>query len=178
MYRHGRNDGRIDRTMFVPLLRGGLPLHRKSFHLIQHVPTVQDFPKHRVNVVQMWLPFVCYEKLRSVGIHSRIGHAHLSPLVVDIVRVKFVLEFPSPYRFAALASPGRISSLNHESFDVSMECGPVVITAGAQGEEIERRSLRRVAEDLDFYIAKAGVEGDRHDERQSLTHQLDVWAQM
>mmetsp|Transcript_17926 Transcript_17926/g.34180 ORF Transcript_17926/g.34180 Transcript_17926/m.34180 type:complete len:217 (+) Transcript_17926:160-810(+) len=165
MYRHPLDHRRIQRPMLILLLRQRfrrISLDRKSLHLIQYVPTVQHFPQNGINIIQMRLSLICYEKLRLVAIAPRVGHAHLTPLIMRIVRMEFVLECPSPYRFSAFSRSGRIATLDHEAFHVAMKGGAVVVAAGAECEEIEGGSRCSVAEDFDFDIAEAGMESDGH----------------
>ena len=108
----------------------------------------------------MRLAFVCYKKLTRIGIYARIRQAHHSAFIVCIVSVEFIPKFASPNRFASLSRTCGIAALDTKAFDIPMKGGPIVIAAGAQGEEIKRGSLRRVAKHLDFYITEAGVESD------------------
>ncbi len=165
MYRHPLDHRRIQRPMLILLLRQSfrrIPLDRKPLHLIQNIPTVQHFPKNGINIIQMRLSLVYDEKLRFVAIAPRVGHAHLTPLIVRIVRMEFVFERPSPYGFSAFSRSGWIAALDHEAFHVAVEGGSVVVAAGAKCEEIEGGSRGCVAEDFDFDVAEAGVESDGH----------------
>lgn len=162
MYCHARYDWWINWAVLVPIFFGRRPLHRKPFYLIQDLPPIQHLSKHGVDVVQMRLAFVRDEKLRSVRVHPRIGHAHDAPLVVHIVGVEFVLKFAAPDRLAALPRARGVAALHHESFHVAMERRAVVIAARAEGEEIEGGALGRVAEHLDFDVSQAAVESDGH----------------
>ena len=143
MYRHGPYHRGIDGPRFVALLHCGGPLHRQPLELIEHVPPVDDFAKNCIDIVQVWLPLVCYEELRPIRVGAGIclnssvwsvrtrenrttlaantgtDHADLSSFVMSIVVMEFILELPTPYRLSPLSRPRGIAPLDHEALDIS-----------------------------------------------------------
>lgn len=79
---------------------------------------------------------------------------------MHIVRMKFVLEFATPNGFAALAGARGIASLYHEPFEISVKRRSIIVSAGAEGEEIEGSSLCRVTVDFNFHVTEVGMECD------------------
>lgn len=80
VYCHFLYHRRFDRLVLVSLL-GCLPSeHRKPFHLIQHLPSIQNTTKHGMQIVQMGLALVQQEKLGSIGIRTFVGHAQHATL--------------------------------------------------------------------------------------------------
>ena len=67
VYGNALDHRRVDRAVFIPLLRRRLPLHRQSFHLIEDVPPVEDPSEYRVNVVQVRLSLVREEELHTAS---------------------------------------------------------------------------------------------------------------
>jgi hypothetical protein len=59
---------------------------------------------------------------------------------------------------------GRIAPLGHETFDIAVEDGAIVLSSGGQGEEIKGSPRAGIAKDLAFDVADRSVDSDRHEE--------------
>lgn len=53
---------------------GRLVFQGETFPLVKSIKAIQNLPKHRVHVVQVWLRLVQDEELRFVGVGSSISH--------------------------------------------------------------------------------------------------------
>lgn len=126
MYSDPLNNRRIHRSVGHALLRS--TLHRQAFHGIQCVPPLQHPTKYRIDIIEMGLSLIRYEKLRSVGTRTLVGHAEHSAPIVDIVGMEFIIKRAAPYAFPALACAGGIPTLHHETLHVAMKYCAVVVT--------------------------------------------------
>eukprot|EP00965_Chrysotila_dentata_P073839 2438996-Pleurochrysis_carterae.AAC.5 len=57
-------------------------------------------------------------------------------------------ELGAPNRCAALARVRRIAPLDHETFDVAVEEGAVIVAGCSKGKKVECRPRNRVAKNL------------------------------
>ena len=94
------------------------------------------------------------EELASVGIGTRIRHGHdatpITTLVQGRVSLNLVGERSSPIAFSASAVATRISALNHEAFDDTVERHSIVVTMLGQQAKILHRFGRILFEELEF----------------------------
>jgi hypothetical protein len=74
---------------------------------------------------------------------------------------ELVGELGAPDGGAALAGAGGVAALDHEALDVAVEDGAVVVAAGAEGQEVLRRTGHLVAEHLALDVAQVRVQRHR-----------------
>jgi hypothetical protein len=99
-----------------------------------------------------------------IGIGTSVSHGKSSATVVQIVGMKFIGKghFVSPNGRFVSRYVGRISALNHETTDISMENGSIVLSRCGQGQEIKGGARTSVAKDFAFQVSDGGVDSDRH----------------
>lgn len=134
------------------LLGGRTGRRTEGFDFLDNFIAVLDLPKDNVLAIQPLAPGGRDEKLRSVGVLARVGHAqHTGGVVgdVELVLIPFVLEFFAVDGLSAgSVAPGEVTSLAHESRDDSVEDTSLVVEwlaaltdalfSGAQGSEVFR----------------------------------------
>jgi hypothetical protein len=165
MHRDRGQDGRIQRTVLQFFLGRRVSHNGKALHLVEHVPTVQESPEHRVEVVEMGLSFVTEKELGSIRIRSLVGHGQHASLVVHVVGVEFVGKgHVAPNGLAALGAGlvRGITSLHHKALDVAVHLGPIVGSTGAESNEVKGGARGCIAVDFQFEVAERGVEGHGH----------------
>lgn len=136
MYSHTRQYRNLQRTIRQLLLGRRVSQDRQAFHLVQNLPPVQESSKHSVQIVQVRLPFITNEKLRTIRVGSLVGHGQDASFIVNIVGMKLVGKGDiAPNGFATLGARlvGSVASLHHETFNVSVKFGAIVCAAGAKG---------------------------------------------
>jgi hypothetical protein len=74
---------------------------------------------------------------------------------------ELVGELGAPDGGAALAGAGGVAALDHEALDVAVEDGAVVVTTGAEGQEVLRRAGHLIAEHLALDVAQVRVQRHR-----------------
>jgi hypothetical protein len=74
---------------------------------------------------------------------------------------ELVGELGAPDGGTALAGAGGVAALDHEALDVAVEDSAVVVTAGAEGQEVLRRAGHLVAEHLALDVAQVRVQRHR-----------------
>ena len=66
--------------------------------------------------------------------------------VVSQFRTKFILELSSPYTFSTCSRPQRVSSLDHELFDDTVEDMTVIISVTSVNTEILHLERTEISE--------------------------------
>lgn len=105
-----------------------LRVDRLLLHLVQGVQTIYQPAKGGVHTVQVRLSGVRDEKLAAVGVWASVHHGQAASSLVLQGRDKLVLKVTTIDALTALAGARRITTLDHESLDVSVEVGVVVIS--------------------------------------------------
>lgn len=75
------------------------------------------------------------EELRAIGIATSICHRDDSTLVCERT-IELILEGTEPERLAPSACPSRITSLDHEVSDHTMEYNPIIVSLLRETDEI------------------------------------------
>ena len=113
--------------------------------------------KHRVLAVQPWGSDGGDEKLRSVGVGSRVGHGHRIRAIVPQIPRDLVLKLPAPYRDPPRAVPERVPGLQHEPLDDAVEDDVVIVPVSAVRCEVLASLRARFREQLDVDVPDGGV---------------------
>ena len=101
-----------------------LCFRRLSLNDIQHVPTLRDFSKDDMLVVEMWGRLEAQEELRAVGARAGISHGKATAARMLILKV-LVFELASVDGLAAgSVAISKITSLSHEARNDAMEGTP------------------------------------------------------
>ena len=106
------------------------------FQDIESVQSIDYFPKDRVLHVQMRLLSICDEELRCIRIWAVICHGKDSSRRVFQVFSQLIFKLPAPNGRTSFPSVCRISRLDHESFDVSMEDTAIIVVTRAESKKV------------------------------------------
>lgn len=117
-----------------------LPIHLDALQLPQRrQPLItNDMPKHGILPIQMRRLVQRDEELTPVRAWSLVRHANDAACVVSQGRADLVLEGLGPDGGAAFGLGGGRAGLDHEGGYEAVEGGGVVVSRGAEGEEVLR----------------------------------------
>lgn len=134
-----------------------------SLHLVQRVHAVYKPAKDRVDAIQMRLPAIRDEELRTIRVwFPLVRHRQNSPTVVLERRDKFVLEEAAVDAVSPLARTSGIAALDGEAFNISVKASPVVIVRSTESKKILARLGSLLAIQLGLQISQICLDRDRH----------------
>lgn len=125
---------------------------------IDHVHAFVGLTEHGMVTIEM-VGGLCldYEELASVAIRSGIRHGQGS-LDVRQTWSELVLERLSVYTLSSHSSRGRVSSLDHEILDYTVEDGSVVVAFFRKCDEIRAGFGSFLHKELYFYGSESSFE--------------------
>lgn len=93
-------------------------------------------PKKTNNKIHTYCGQNSDEKLTSIRVCASICHWHSVRSIMSKRWMEFIFEVTAPNRFTACSGAGWIASLNHETFDYTMEYVAIVVAVFAVHAEV------------------------------------------
>jgi len=83
--------------------------------------------KYSMFIIKPWSRNSSNKELATISIRSTISHTHCKRSIMSEIHSKLIFKFSSPNRLTSTPISIRISRLDHEPFDYSMECHSLII---------------------------------------------------
>ena len=104
--------------------------------LVDNIHTLYDLAEHSVLAIEVRSRTEGDEELASIGAGTGVGHAKRTLAVVLERRYELVLELGTVDGGAACTGSSRVTALNHEAWDDTVEDDVVVFTGGCESGKV------------------------------------------